>query len=595
MRFAGFIGASYMLQSVNVDCQRCINLYPEMDEAGTGNEGEIASLVATPGLKLLCTLPTGPVRGTYTDSTGQLWAVGGNVLYKISNVWQASAIGTLATSTGPVSFSDNGIQAVVVDGPYGYYWTFSSAGNNASGTITASATTNPLPNDTITIGGTTITYVSGTPTGNQVQIAFTPNLTMRNLLTFLKASTDPNITQCSYTLTNNDFVLTITANALGLSGNSITIASSSLVAFTLSGPTLSGGGGVSSFTQINDANFLGATQVDYIDGYFIFSKQNSQQFFLSPLNAVVPFSGLDVGTAEAQPENLMGLIELQEQVYLFSGRHIEVWYDSGAASFPFQRIPSGVIEIGCAAAFSIAKIQNAVYWLGQDKDGRAVVYRMQGMQPQRISTYAIENEIQGLPDLSGARAWTYQQSGHAFYCLNLPGANTTWVFDTTTNLWHERSYLASGQYQRHLVDCHAFAYNTNVGGDYSSGKLYALDPSTYTDNGNAICRERSAPHLSKDMMRLFHSRFQLDMEAGVGLNGTGQGVDPKVMLQWSNDYGNTWSNEHWTSAGKIGQRRKRMIWRRLGQSRDRVYRVRITDPVKVTLLGAEIDVEGGAA
>lgn len=479
MRFQGFIGPSYTLQSVNVDCQRCINFYLEMDEERTGNEGETYSLVSTPGLRLLVTLPNSPVRGIYCDSTGQLWAVGGNTLYKISSTWVATRVGTLMSSTGPVSFSDNGLEVVLVDGLYGYYWTI-----NAS----------------------------------------------------------------------------------------------------------------STFVQISDPSFYGSTLVSYLDGYLIFNKPNTQIFYITDLNTVVPLNGLDAAAAEAHPDTLVGHIAIQENLYLFSQKHLEVWYDSGNASFPITRIQGAVIEIGCVAAYSIVSILTSVFWLGKDKDGQAVVYRIQGLTPQRISTYAIESQIQSLGDISTARAWTYQQSGHFFYCLNLPNANTTWVFDTTTNLWHERTYLASnGTYQRHLADCHAFAFNTNVVGDYSSGNVYALDPSVYSDNGSAIRRERTAPHLSKDLNRIFHSRFWLDMETGLGLDGTGQGTSPKVMLSWSNDFGHSWSNEHWASAGAIGARRTRVIWRRLGHARDRVYRVQITDPIKVTLLGAEVDMDLGSS
>jgi hypothetical protein len=477
VRFQGFVGPSYTLQSVNVDCQRCVNLYPEMDEMGTGNEGEVASLVSTPGLKLLVTLPTGPIRGTFCDSTGQLWAVGGNTLYQISSLWVATSIGTLNTSIGPVSFSDNGFEVVIVDGADGYMYTISSG----------------------------------------------------------------------------------------------------------------------AFTQITDSSFLGADQVDFMDQFLIFNKPNSNQFYLSPLSAVIPFNALDIYTAEAAPENLVGLICLQENLYLLSGKHFEVWYNAGGAvGSTFARIQGAVSEIGCQAAFTIAKMGNAVYWLGQDKNGRGTVYRAQGLQAQRISTQAIETVIQGLGDLSDARAFTYQQEGHSFYCLNLPGASTTWCFDAQTNLWHERAFLSAGSYQRHLADSHAFAYDTNVVGDYSSGNLYALDPGTYTDNGAAIPRERTSPHVGKDLNNIFYSLFQLDMETGVGTT-TGQGKAPQVMLQWSNDWGHSWSNEHWTSAGKIGERFVRVIWRRLGRARDRVWRVKITDPIKVTLLGAEMDLEEGVA
>ena len=74
-----------------------------------------------------------------------------------------------------------------------------------------------------------------------------------------------------------------------------------------------------------------------------------------------------------------------------------------------------------------------------------------------------------------------------------------------------------------------------------------------------------------------------------------QGADPQVMLRWSDDGGHTWSNEHWVSIGRIGQYGRRAIWRRLGMTlklRDRVYEVSGTDPVKVSIIGAELLLSG---
>jgi len=474
VRLTGFIGPSYTLQSVNVDCQRCVNYYPEVNELGAGKEHEVASLVGTPGLRVLATLPTGPVRGEYTSSDGQLFAVGGNKLYKVSSAWVATEIGTLNTNTGPVSLADNGLQVVAVDGTYGYVWTIAT----------------------------------------------------------------------------------------------------------------------SAFAQITDPAFPGADQVTFQDGYFLFNKPDSEQFFISALNGVT-FDALDIASAEGSPDLLVAILSVQRNLWLFGSRSTEVFYDSGNADFPFERIQGAFMETGCSAPFSVAKLGEAVYWLGQDDTGSGIVYRAQGYQPQRVSTHPIENVISKLGDISAATAWTYSQGGHQFYCLNIPGADSTWVFDATTNLWHERAYLDAGYLRRHRAACHAFAYNTHVVGDYESGKLYALDQDTFSDDGNAIARIRSAPHFSQDLVRLFHSSFQLDMETGVGLNGSGQGSNPQVVLDWSDDGGHSWSNEHWADAGKIGARLARVIWRRLGASRDRVYRTTITDPVKVTLIGAEIGVEQG--
>jgi hypothetical protein len=66
--------------------------------------------------------------------------------------------------------------------------------------------------------------------------------------------------------------------------------------------------------------------------------------------------------------------------------------------------------------------------------------------------------------------------------------------------------------------------------------------------------------------------------------------NPKVMLQWSDDGGYNWSNEYWTRAGRTGEFKSMVNWHRLGMSRDRVFRVTVTDPVKWVLIDARIDV-----
>lgn len=579
MRFTGFIGPSYTLQSLSADCQRTVNLYPEMNEIGTEKEKEVGSLVSTPGLKLLVTLPQSPVRGVYADSLGNLWAVGGNTLYSISSSWIATSVGALKTGAGPVSFADNGFQLVIVDGSFGYF--FSIQALSSTNTATAAGTT------TLTSSSTSAQIF----TGSSTQTVVLPSVNTLNLGTiyYIENKSSGNVT---VNTSDSTLAQVIAPNSLLVIYNNATTGSGLTPWVSAYSPNHVLG---STFIQITDPNFLGADQVTYMDGYFIFNKPGTQFFYLSPLRSVVPLNSLDTGSAEACPDNIIGHIAVQQNLYLFGGESTEIFYDSGNNSFPFQRIQGAVMEYGCAAAFSIQKIQNMVFWLGKDRSGRGVVYRAQGLQPERISNYAIENQISNLGSLSGARAWTYQKAGHSFYCLNIPGSNTTWVFDASTKLWHERTSLVGLNYQRHLAECHALAFDTNVVGDYTTGNVYSLDSNTYSDNGNPILRERTSPHLSKDLNKIFHSSFNLDMETGVGLSGITQGTDPQVMLQWSDDFANTWSNEHWKSAGSIGQRRKRVIWRRLGQSRDRVYRVRISDPVKVTILGAEIGVEEGAA
>ncbi len=108
-----------------------------------------------------------------------------------------------------------------------------------------------------------------------------------------------------------------------------------------------------------------------------------------------------------------------------------------------------------------------------------------------------------------------------------------------------------------------------------------------------IRRMRRTPHLNETHIRQIFSRFELLAEVGEGLL-EGQGVDPQAMLRWSDDGGETWSQEHWAPLGKRGEYRQRVLWRRLGQARDRVFEVVITDPVEIALITAYLDVAIGA-
>jgi len=292
---------------------------------------------------------------------------------------------------------------------------------------------------------------------------------------------------------------------------------------------------------------------------------------------------------------LVTLIVDHRELWLFGTNSVEVWYDSGNATFPIERIQGAFNEIGCAAAYSVAKLDNGIFWLGSDARGNGVVYRANGYTGQRVSTHAVEFAIQGYADLSDAIAYTYQQEGHAFYVLIFPSAGATWVYDVATNSWTERAGFENGQFSRHRSNCQMNFNAEIIVGDFENGNIYAFDLDVYADNGAEqkwLRSWRALPADTNDLKRTAQHSLQLDCETGVGL-ATGQGSDPQVMLRWSDDGGHTWSNEHWRSMGPIGQFGRRTIWRRLGMTtkiRDRVYEVSGTDPVKVSIMGAELDV-----
>lgn len=91
---------------------------------------------------------------------------------------------------------------------------------------------------------------------------------------------------------------------------------------------------------------------------------------------------------------------------------------------------------------------------------------------------------------------------------------------------------------------------------------------------------------------MVHQRLELVFEQGVGIP-QGQGSDPQVMLDWSDDGGRSWSAQRFRSMGKIGEYRRRTVWNQLGQARDRVYRYQVSDPVRRTLILATTEAATG--
>ena len=352
--------------------------------------------------------------------------------------------------------------------------------------------------------------------------------------------------------------------------------------------------GTDVFAQITDPDFPGASTVGFIDGYFVFTEPNSQKFWVTALLDGTSVDPLDFASAEGSPDDLVSLIVDHREVWLFGQTSVEVWYNAGLPDFPLSRIQGAFNEIGCAAPYSVAKLDNGVFWLGADARGRGIVYRSQGYNGQRISTHAVEWQIQQYTDISDATAYTYQQDGHSFYVLNFPSADITWVYDVATLSWHQRAGWLNNRYTRHRGDCQ-MAYNAEiVVGDYLAGAIYAYDPEVYTEAGTVqkwLRSWRALPTGANNLSRTTHHALQLDCQSGVGLDGEQQGTDPQVMLRWSDDGGHTWSNEHWKSMGRIGETGTRVIWRRLGMTlklRDRVYEISGTDPVKIAIMGAEL-------
>jgi len=617
----GFVGAAYEAPSIYQDAQECINFYPEIDPTKPQGDRGVMALYPTPGLETVVILPNQEeVRGIRTLSGGtQVVSVCGDFVYVMESDYTPKMIGQMNTASGLVGIVDNGVNVYIVDETYRYTWFIS---NPSAATFTGSISTTTLTvtsvlNGTIAVG----------------QAIFGANVSQNTVITALGTGTGGVGT---YTVSNSQTVASTTINSVAspavvtgdISGTTLTVSavtSGTLrIGQTIDGTGVTdgtiikafgtGSGGVGTYTvsasqtvssttifamnwtvlPVNDGSFEGGGTVDITDNYFVYNKPDSQLWaasdLLSPITDPLSFASKD-----GSPDDLVSIIVDRREVYLLGEMSSEVWINSGAVPFPFTRIPGTSTQQGIAAQYSMSRMGNSFAYVSKNNRGEAMIVRMNGYFPERISTHAVETTLVN-QNVSDALAWTYQLEGHEVYVVTFPSVGDnglTWAFDNTTGLWHKWLYRNNqNEFERHRGNCCAFFNQQVLVGDYENGKIYQLSRNYYTDDGQPIRRIRRAPHITTDLQRQYFHELQIQFQPGVGLS-TGQGDDPQAMLRWSNDGGSTWSNEYWTTIGKQGKYLNRAIWRRLGFSRDKVFEVSISDPVKAVIISANLKAEAG--
>lgn len=347
-------------------------------------------------------------------------------------------------------------------------------------------------------------------------------------------------------------------------------------------------------TQITADGWLGGSSVAFLDGYFVVSKPNSNVFFWSAINDGLQWDPLDFEAVTGGPDNLVRIAADHRELWMFCEEHTEIYYDSGDADNPFQRIAGAYIQQGCAAQGSVVELDNTLFWIGNNGDGSSVLWRANGYIPQRVSTHGVEFAWQQYSTVADAVAYAYQDAGHLFYVVSFPTADATWAYDVSTQMWHERGSWNSGtgKYSASKARTHCFSFDRHFVGDYQSPKIYGMSTKFYTDAGDSIRWLRAAPHITNEMKRTFYSQFILDIQVGIGDTTV---IDPQVILQWSDDGGNTWGNELQASAGPAGAFKTLVSWRRLGYARDRVFRVIGSDAVPIVIANAYLETQAGTS
>lgn len=342
-----------------------------------------------------------------------------------------------------------------------------------------------------------------------------------------------------------------------------------------------------SFTQITDVDFVDAVQVKFIKGRFVVNSPGTGRFYISASYDATIWSALDYATAEVDPDDLIALEVDHQELWTMGEYTNEVHNYTGNTDFPLESMPGGFTEWGCAAPWSVAKGDNTVVWLAQTRTGGRQVVRATGFVPTVISSDSLEERMTGFSRVDNAHAFIVKASDkHLFYVLTFPTDNETHVYDFATGLWHGWESYNVGRFR---VATSMYWNNAYYMGDSINGNLYTFDAETYADNGVNIVRSRKTEHFSDSQDELFCHSLEILVNSGKGLV-TGQGSDPTIALYFSDDGGNTYGNVKTRSLGAIGKYKTRVRWNRLGAYRHRVYEIRVSDPINVSIIGAYAEI-----
>lgn len=567
----GFCGSSYTAPNPYQDRQKTLNWFVEVSQDEKSKE--TYTLLGAPGKLSLSTIKSdgGEMRGCWVlpGGTTALWVCAQNVYLITLTVsatqtslpqFSTALLGTLLTNNGQVCIRDNGAggYAVIVDGPYLYYYRIAGAGTysfiaGVTNTSTAITLTGTVPTGLIISAGVTLSAADG----------------------FIPAST---------------VISSINVNTPGITMSQAATGTNATDTITLTIP---------AFGRITDPSFLGADKVAFVDGWLAFNQPSTQNWYTNaPVPYTIFFAGAFYAKNDTSSDNLVTLMENNREIWLIGERHSEVWYDAGGANFGFSRIPGVAPQIGCSAKNSIARLGDSIIFLGRSERGENVVIKTEQYSYTDVSNRAVEHAISSYPQISDAVGFTYEEEGHLFYVLTFPTADKTWVYDHTTSTaigspqWHERASYDSnvGVFHRDSANCFCNFQDMRLVGHFTNGQILRLSRDYYDDAGSPLIGIRRAPHVwsKQDRGYLFHRALQVEFSPGVG-RVTGQGSNPQVMLKWTSD--GVDSSEIWTTLGAIGATKNRAMWRNLGRARDREYEVMVSDAVNRDIVGATLFVE----
>lgn len=345
-----------------------------------------------------------------------------------------------------------------------------------------------------------------------------------------------------------------------------------------------------SLTQVTDPDLGVVTDVVWVDGYFMTTDGTS--LVVTELNDPTQVNPLKYGSSEADPDPVVALLKVRNEVYAVNRHTIEVFDNVGGEFFPFQRVEGAQIEKGAVGTHACCLFADAVAFLGSGFNEPVGVYVGANSNAVKLSTQEIDQILLQYTEeqLSKVKLESRVDRAHQYLYVHLP--DRTLVYDGAATqalgqqIWFVLTSSVAGfsQYRaRNMTWAHGRWYV----GDPQSSSLGVLDDSVGGHWGNKVRWEFStAINYNEGRGALFHQIELVTLNGRADLN-----KNPIISTSYSVD-GESWGQSHPIRVGTVGDRLKRLCWFRQGHMRNwRVQRFQGDSDARASFLRLEAQLE----
>lgn len=345
-----------------------------------------------------------------------------------------------------------------------------------------------------------------------------------------------------------------------------------------------------SVTQVTDPDLGNVIDFVWVDGYFMATDGTS--LIVTELNDPYAVNPLKYGSAEADPDKIKGIVKLRNELCALNRYTIEIFQNVGGALFPFERIEGAQIMRGAVGTFAAAVFMESLAFLGSGRNEAPAVWAGSNSSSVKISTREIDQILSTYTEetLAGVVLEARLVNGHQFLYVHLP--DRALVYDGAGSqvlqepVWHilTSSLNGLGQYRaKNFVWC----YDKWLCGDPTSPKHGYLTDSVSSHYGAANGWEFGTTIVyAEGRGAVFHELELVCLTGNVAL-----GANPTIWTSYTVD-GQTWSQEKPRTAGKIGERLKRLTWLQQGHMRHwRMQKFRGTSDAHLSVARLEATIE----